>query len=105
VVTQIARKGHYGAFLLDDPALVTRILSSMVRGLKAPVTAKIRLLPTEQDTLDLVRRIEDTGCQMLAGACGSDAWLKPSVPYCRARGRVSQSLEGCLSRVDMGSTW
>lgn len=63
---KIARKGHYGAFLLDDPALVTRILSSMVRGLKAPVTAKIRLLPTEQDTLDLVRRIEDTGCQMLA---------------------------------------
>ena len=42
-----------------------RLLGSMVRGLSVPVTAKIRVLPTEQATLELARRIEATGVSLL----------------------------------------
>jgi len=37
----------------------------MVKGLSVPVTAKIRVLPTEAATLELVRRIEATGVSLL----------------------------------------
>lgn len=62
---RIAKRGHYGSFLLDEPALVERLLGSMVKGLSVPVTAKIRVLPTERATLELVKRIEATGVALL----------------------------------------
>ena len=43
-------------------AVVTR------RELSVPVTVKIRALEKDADTLDLVRRLEAAGAQMLTGA-------------------------------------
>jgi tRNA-dihydrouridine synthase 1 len=39
----------------------SNIVRTLHDGLKIPVTAKIRILPTEEETLELVRRIEASG--------------------------------------------
>ncbi|KAH0478108.1 MAG: uncharacterized protein KVP18_004159 [Porospora cf. gigantea A] len=61
----IARQGHYGAFLLEDPDLIESIVSTLVRGQDLPVTVKIRKVPgddsTYSRTLGLVRRLEKAG--------------------------------------------
>lgn len=68
----IARKGHYGAFLLEEFDLLERIVSTLHRGLSIPVTCKIRLLPNAdktgtdmEKTLKLCRMLEAAGCQAL----------------------------------------
>eukprot|EP00624_Nannochloropsis_granulata_P006388 evm.model.NODE_47479_length_8916_cov_22.181696.1 len=62
---KIARRGHYGAFLLEEQELVVSLLAHMVRKLTVPVTAKIRLLPNERDTLELAKAIEGTGVALV----------------------------------------
>src|SRR6056297_130306 len=62
---RIAKRGHYGAYLLEERNLVVRLLSHMVKHLAVPVTTKIRLLPNERDTLELVKAIEDAGVALL----------------------------------------
>lgn len=58
----IARRGHYGAFLLSEPDLICSIVKLLHDNLKVPVTCKIRLLPKEEDTMRLAKRIEQAGC-------------------------------------------
>lgn len=62
---KIAKKGNYGAYLLPDKALIVKLLSSMVKGLDCPITAKIRCLSTDEETLDLVKAIENCGVSMI----------------------------------------
>jgi len=65
----IARKGHYGSYLLEEPDLVVDIVSKMVRGLEVPVTCKIRLVSTGeeglQDTVNLIHRLDAAGIDAL----------------------------------------
>lgn len=65
----IARKGHYGAFLLEEGDLITSIVRRMDAELAVPVTCKIRLLKvgTEnlQDTLNLCYGLQAAGCSLL----------------------------------------
>lgn len=61
----IARKGHYGAYLLHEPELVLRLLSAMVKSLQCPITAKIRRLASEEDTVKLCKEIEACGVQLI----------------------------------------
>ena len=60
-----------GSALLTDPERVRDILTTLVQGLRKPVTCKIRLLPSREDTIKLVRVIEGTGVSALAvhGRC------------------------------------
>lgn len=56
----------FGVFLMDKPALV----EDMVRGMVAaaaplPVSAKIRLLPTLEATLDFCQMLERAGCAFI----------------------------------------
>ncbi|XP_021026780.1 tRNA-dihydrouridine(20) synthase [NAD(P)+]-like [Mus caroli] len=44
----------------------TKILSTLVKGTHRPVTCKIRILPSLEDTLNLVKRIERTGISAIA---------------------------------------
>ncbi|XP_056665966.1 tRNA-dihydrouridine(20) synthase [NAD(P)+]-like isoform X2 [Monodelphis domestica] len=44
----------------------TKILSTLVKGICKPVTCKIRILPSLEDTLNLVKRIERTGVAAIA---------------------------------------
>ncbi|XP_062178332.1 uncharacterized protein LOC133883130 isoform X1 [Alnus glutinosa] len=58
--------GGMGAALLTKPELIHDILTTLRRNLETPVTCKIRLLKSSQDTVELARRIEKTGVSALA---------------------------------------
>ncbi|KAL0332396.1 UNVERIFIED_CONTAM: tRNA-dihydrouridine(20) synthase [NAD(P)+]-like [Sesamum calycinum] len=58
--------GGMGAALLTKPDLIHDILTTLKRNLNTPVTCKIRLLKSPQDTVELARRIEKTGVSALA---------------------------------------
>ncbi|PIN16462.1 tRNA-dihydrouridine(20) synthase (NAD(P)(+)) [Handroanthus impetiginosus] len=58
--------GGMGAALLTKPDLIHDILTTLKRNLDTPVTCKIRLLKSPQDTVELARRIEKTGVSALA---------------------------------------
>ncbi|XP_077743902.1 tRNA-dihydrouridine(20) synthase [NAD(P)+]-like isoform X4 [Canis aureus] len=71
---EYSTKGGMGAALLSDPDKIEKqnafkvhpcflqmILSTLVKGIRRPVTCKIRILPSLEDTLSLVKRIERTG--------------------------------------------
>jgi tRNA-dihydrouridine synthase 1 len=62
---KIAKKGHYGAYLLPDTKLVVSLLTSMVQNLEVPITAKLRCLPTDYETLKLVEAVEKCGVSMI----------------------------------------
>jgi len=61
----IARKGNYGSFLLEQTELVLSLVKKLHENLKIPVTCKIRCLRTEEETLDLCRKIEAAGWSVL----------------------------------------
>lgn len=60
-----------GAALLTNPDLLCGILTALREALPddVPVSAKIRLLPDQEDTLKLVKRIVDTGISALTVHC------------------------------------
>ncbi|CAF0953117.1 unnamed protein product, partial [Didymodactylos carnosus] len=57
--------GGMGAALLHEPDKIKEILETLAKNLKIPVTCKIRCLPSLEDTLKLVRIIENTGAHAL----------------------------------------
>lgn len=60
----IARKGHYGAFLLPDYDQVERIVTQLhMEGI--PFSVKIRLLPDLNDTLRLCEMIQSNGVKFM----------------------------------------
>eukprot|EP01047_Picozoa_sp_COSAG01_P037845 COSAG01_NODE_3033_length_6694_cov_2.154056_4_plen_553_part_00 len=65
----IAKRGHYGAFLLSEPPLVASLVRTLARGLEVPVTVKMRVLPAEEGgdeaTLALARAFEEAGASLL----------------------------------------
>ncbi|XP_051057352.1 tRNA-dihydrouridine(20) synthase [NAD(P)+]-like isoform X2 [Phodopus roborovskii] len=63
---EYSTKGGMGAALLSDPDKIEKILSTLVKGTHKPVTCKIRILPSLEDTLNLVKRIERTGISAIA---------------------------------------
>ncbi|KAF6157879.1 hypothetical protein GIB67_015195 [Kingdonia uniflora] len=58
--------GGMGAALLSKPELIHDILTTLKRNLNMPITCKIRLLKSSQDTVELARGIEKTGVSALA---------------------------------------
>ncbi|XP_044290078.1 tRNA-dihydrouridine(20) synthase [NAD(P)+]-like isoform X2 [Varanus komodoensis] len=44
----------------------TKILTTLVNGISKPVTCKIRILPSKEETISLVKRIERTGVAAIA---------------------------------------
>ncbi|XP_057349056.1 tRNA-dihydrouridine(20) synthase [NAD(P)+]-like [Manis pentadactyla] len=59
---EYSTKGGMGAALLSDPDKVEKVNPhTLVKGTRRPVTCKICILPSMEDTLSLVKRIERTG--------------------------------------------
>ncbi|KAK2505654.1 hypothetical protein MC885_006947 [Smutsia gigantea] len=73
--------GGMGAALLSDPDKIEKILSTLVKGTRRPVTCKIRILPSMEDTLSLVKRIERTGIAAIA-VHGRKQEERPQHPVC-----------------------
>ncbi|CAE8650971.1 unnamed protein product [Polarella glacialis] len=62
----IAKRGRYGAFLLEEEDLVVEIVRTLAAGLQVPVTCKIRLFRDDLPrTLRLCERLQAAGCAML----------------------------------------
>lgn len=112
----IARRGHYGAFLQEDQALIYKLINTLHRELDIPVTAKCRILDTREKTLAYVNMLYDAGAsivtvhgrrrEMKGHATGladwaTIRWLREQLPKERvlfANGNVLQhgDLQRCL---------
>ncbi|KAI4146709.1 MAG: hypothetical protein L6R39_003354 [Caloplaca ligustica] len=62
----IARKGHYGSFLQESPNLIHSLVSRLAQNLDVPVTAKMRILNTKEETLEYARMLLDAGASWVA---------------------------------------
>lgn len=64
---RIAKKGNYGAFLMDNLPLVRSLVETLAPArLPALVSCKIRVFPDAERTLEYARMIEAAGCSLLA---------------------------------------
>ncbi|CAA0829155.1 FMN-linked oxidoreductases superfamily protein [Striga hermonthica] len=63
---RIARRGNYGAFLMDNLPLVKSLVEKLAQNLNVPVSCKIRIFPNLEDTIKYARMLEDAGCSLLA---------------------------------------
>ncbi|CDO92213.1 unnamed protein product [Kluyveromyces dobzhanskii CBS 2104] len=61
----IARKGKYGAFLMEDWDLISKLISNLHENLDIPVTAKIRVFPEREKTLEYAKMVLKAGAQFL----------------------------------------
>lgn len=65
----IARKGKYGAFLQEDWDTVYALVNILHKNLAIPVTAKIRVFPEREKTLEYARMILRAGANILTVHC------------------------------------
>ncbi|XP_076930290.1 uncharacterized protein LOC143595027 [Bidens hawaiensis] len=63
---RIARRGNYGAFLMDNLPLIKSLVEKLAYNLHVPVSCKIRIFPDLEDTLNYAKMLEDAGCSLLA---------------------------------------
>ncbi|KAF2084046.1 FMN-linked oxidoreductase, partial [Saccharata proteae CBS 121410] len=61
----IAKKGKYGAFLQEDRECIRSMIERLHKELSVPVTAKIRVQETYEDTLAYARMILEAGASVL----------------------------------------
>lgn len=61
----IARKGKYGAFLMEDWDLVYRLINILHENLKVPVTAKIRIYDDWEKLLEYAKMVLLAGAQFI----------------------------------------
>ncbi|OAY33734.1 tRNA-dihydrouridine(16/17) synthase [NAD(P)(+)]-like [Manihot esculenta] len=63
---RIARRGNYGAFLMDNLPLVKSLVEKLAHNLHVPVSCKIRVFPKLEDTISYAKMLEEAGCSLLA---------------------------------------
>lgn len=78
----IAKRGHYGSFLLEEWPLLTRMVKELHDNLSIPVTCKIRVLDDEARTLEMCRLLQDAGCSVLCVHGRTKEMLKQSIGPC-----------------------
>ncbi|KAK4703612.1 tRNA-dihydrouridine synthase 1, partial [Phenoliferia sp. Uapishka_3] len=61
----IAKKGRYGAFLMDEWELIGGMISHLHAHLAIPVIAKLRVFPTLERTLAYATHVFQSGAQLL----------------------------------------
>lgn len=62
----IAKRGFYGAFLLEDEDILLKCVRHMVKTISKPVSVKVRLLPGDpQNSIDLYQKLVDSGIHLL----------------------------------------
>ncbi|VFQ69209.1 unnamed protein product [Cuscuta campestris] len=63
---RIAKRGNYGAFLMDNLSLIRSLVEKLSNNLTVPVSCKIRIFPNMQDTINYAKMLEEAGCALLA---------------------------------------
>lgn len=62
----IAKKGNYGSYLMDDFEKVKNIISTLAEQLTVPIFCKIRVFESIEKTITYAKMIEKSGCSLLA---------------------------------------
>ena len=62
---RVAKRGAYGAYLAEQPALVRTIVERLCREARVPITCKMRVADTDEATVAFARMLVDAGCVML----------------------------------------
>lgn len=62
---QIAKRGKFGAFLMDDWELVFRLINTLHLHLKVPVTAKFRVYDSVEKSIAYAKMIQRAGAQIV----------------------------------------
>lgn len=68
----IAKRGHYGAFLLDEPDLIVSIVEQLTRSVSTPVMVKMRVVKPRAEGQACVGVACEGEGQAGARACGGD---------------------------------
>ncbi|CAG9462363.1 unnamed protein product, partial [Pedinophyceae sp. YPF-701] len=63
---RIAKRGRYGAFLMEDIDLVESLVRALHKEISTPVTVKIRCFPDVRETIKYARRLEKAGAYLVA---------------------------------------
>lgn len=73
---RIAKKGRYGAFLMDNIDLVEQLVRKLADNLSVPVTVKIRRFPELEKTIHYALRLEAAGASLVAvhGRTREEKW-------------------------------
>lgn len=61
----IARKGHYGLFLMEDWPLISKLISTLHKELTVPVTAKIRVYDDWEKSVEYAKMVLAAGAQFV----------------------------------------
>ncbi|PIA16191.1 Dus-domain-containing protein [Coemansia reversa NRRL 1564] len=61
----IAKRGHYGSYLMEDWDLISKLIRKLHENLEIPVTAKIRVYPDVEKTVEYAKMVEAAGAQMI----------------------------------------
>lgn len=61
----IAKRSYYGSFLQEDWQLIFRIINTLHKHLKIPVTAKMRVFPDIERTVAYAKMLEYAGAQIV----------------------------------------
>ncbi len=63
---EVARKGTYGAYLMDNIVRCGQIVRKVSESVNIPVFCKIRVFEDSRKTLELAHALENNGCSLLA---------------------------------------
>ncbi|GJN87643.1 hypothetical protein Rhopal_000598-T1 [Rhodotorula paludigena] len=61
----IAKRGHYGAFLMEHWDLIRSLISNLHENLSTPIIAKLRVFPSLSKTLHYASHVYSSGAQLL----------------------------------------